>query len=562
MEEKIITPHPEKLEFLGRDLTTKINESTEDLLKTTNQWTWWYSIRSQSALKVLHQSRSLLYGKLFFLKEEFEKNVLHYGKLTKKFMRLSSIEGNDSIIDIEEQKQQIEVRTELNRTYSAQQNDYIAGNEAKNSMMVSDSQLNVNEAEYVKSNHYLDSVRNQTSETRSYPNKPEINFEQNSSSDIQTTQKSIEPVVEVAIKTDTSAITQNIKTKQVIHTQVASAPDYYVCEAQLEECMESAGENFAVQFSNPTTENAKNVMLSTTSKEALKQTTYKQNILSHIDFQKIVWASIVYCIALAGEVLIFSAIFGLVFNFSPVKSIITGTAPALISFVLGFSLYGTILNFIKGNNQIAVKIIRSSRLLLVTVILGLLYAFCMGLLYKNSLDQDDLRSQMSTLTQEQYVFDEDVVNDDMTKEEREQAIRENGTKLGEVNTKLIKMQDGPMATVIKLTVAFSSLIFLLFSGIMFGILLLFLSAYKTNKAMKIIENQLPRIEAEFYAQKNVISEVDSLSNRILNWMGQKRFIEKLMAGDSTKEILYPQSTKENTVTFSTNGKLHTQHVEN
>ena len=284
--------------------------------------------------------------------------------------------------------------------------------------------------------------------------------------------------------------------------------------------------------------------------------------MSHIGLDKIVWAIVVYAIALAGEILIFSAIFGLVFNFSPVKSIITGTAPVLISFVLGFSLYGTILNFIRGNNQIATKVVRSSRFMILAIILGLLYSFCIGLLYKNFLDQDDLRSQMSTLTQEQYVYDEDVVNDDMTKEEREKAIRENGTKLGEVNTKLLNLQEGPMATVIKLTVAFSSLIFLLFSGIMFGILLLFLSAYKTQKAMKKIENRLPRIEAEFYSQRYVISQVDVLSNRILNWMGQKRFVEKLLAGDSTKDILYPQTKKENTVTFSTNGKLHTQDIEN
>ena len=80
--------------------------------------------------------------------------------------------------------------------------------------------------------------------------------------------------------------------------------------------------------------------------------------------------------------------------------------------------------------------------------------------------------------------------------------------------------------------------------------------------MKKIENRLPRIEAEFYSQRYVITQVDVLSNRILNWMGQKRFVEKLLAGDSTKDILYPQTKKENTVTFSTNGKLHTQSVEN
>ena len=88
METKILTPHPEKLAFLNKDLATKISDSTEDLLKTSNQWTWWNSIRSQSVLKVIHQSRALLYGKLYFLKEEFDTSTLHYKILTKKEITL------------------------------------------------------------------------------------------------------------------------------------------------------------------------------------------------------------------------------------------------------------------------------------------------------------------------------------------------------------------------------------------------------------------------------------------------------------------------------------------
>ncbi len=107
MESKILTPHPEKLEFLNKDLTKKINESTEDLLKMSNQWSWWYSIRSQSVLKVLHQSQALLFAKYNFLKEEFDACALHYGNLTKKFMSLTSINGDDKMLEIEEQKQQI-----------------------------------------------------------------------------------------------------------------------------------------------------------------------------------------------------------------------------------------------------------------------------------------------------------------------------------------------------------------------------------------------------------------------------------------------------------------------
>ena len=553
MNMTIKTPHPEKLHFLNKDLTSKINESTEDLLKTTNQWTWWYSIRSQSALKVLHQSRGLLYGKLCFLKEEFEKSTLLYQSYTKKFMRLTSIDGDDKMLDIEVQKEEIEARTELHRSFAELQEDYIVGNEAKSNMLVSDSTLNLNEAEHQKSSDYLDAVRNPTSEVKTYPEKPEITFEKTNPLSLETTVNN-KPTVE---KNDIEPI-QESKPKQAIKTQVGSAPDYFVSEAQLEECLEMAGENYASQFSNPTTQSATTVALSTTSKEVLKQSSYKQNILAHAaSIDKIIWVVVVYCIVILGEIFIFSTIYETSFNFSKLKSIITGSAPLLISFVLGFGLYGTILNFVRSNNQIAVKVIRSSRFMLGALILGLCYAMCMGFLYMKSLEKDDLRKQISMLTQEQYAYSDD--SEGMFQEEKQHALEENATKINKATAKLEALQGNTMATIV---VSVSSLIFLLFSGIMFGILLLFLSAYKTQRAMKAIENRLPRIEAEFYSQKNVIEEVNTLSSRILNWMGQKRFIEKLLAGDSTRDTLFLQPNKNAVPTFSTNGIHHNEHVTN
>lgn len=544
----IVKPSVDKLKVLNKEISNHIGESTEDLLKTTNQWTWWYSIRSQSALKVLHQSRGLLYAKLCFVKEEFEKCALLYGSHTKKFMRLTSIDGDDKMLDIEVQKEEIEARTELHLSFAKSQQDYIAGNEAKSNMLVSDAALNLNEAEHQKSSDYLDAVRNPTSEVKTYPEKPEITFGKANPLPFETTVNN-EPTVE---ENDIEPI-QESKPKQVIQTQVGSAPDYFVSEAQLEECLEMAGENYACQFSNPTTQSATTVALSTTSKEVLKQPSYKQNILSHVSLDKIVWAVAVYCIVILGEIFIFSTIYETSFNFSKVKSIITGSAPLLISFVLGFGLYGTILNYVRSNNQIAVKVIRSSRFMLGAVILGLCYAMCMGFLYMKSLEKDDLRTQISMLTQEQYAYIDD--SEGMSQEEKLHAIQENATKIKKATAKLEALQGNTMATIV---VSISSLIFLLFSGIMFGILLLFLSAYKTQRALKAIENRLPRIEAEFFSQKNVITEVDTLSNRILNWMGQKRFIEKLLAGDSTKDILFYSKEEVPKTTFSSNGKYHTE----
>lgn len=556
METVIKTPNPEKLEFLNKDLTKKINESTEDLLKMTNQWSWWYSMHSQSVLKVLHQSRALLFGKYCFLKEEFEKSTLLYKSCTKKFMRLTSIDGDDTMLEIEVQKEEIEARSELHRSFVDRQEDYIAGNKAKSNMLASDSALNFNEAEYVKTTDYLEAVKNSNAQAKSYPSKPEVSFEQAMNSPFEQTEKN-NAVQEATITNETISPVQESKSKQVIHTQVGSAPDYFVSEAQLEECLEMAGENYVSKLSNPTVQNAKSVTLSTTSKEVLKQPSYKQNILSHVSLDKIIWAVVVYCIVILGEIFIFSTIYETSFNFSKVKSIITGSAPLLISFVLGFGLYGTILNYVRSNNQIAVKVIRSSRFMLGAVILGLCYAMCMGFLYMKSLEKDDLRKQISMLTQEQYAYSDD--SEGMSQKEKQHALEENAKKIKKANTKLDALQGNTMATIV---VSVSSLIFLLFSGIMFGVLLLFLSAFKTQRAMKKIENRLPRVEAEFYSQKNVITEVDILSNRILNWMGQKRFIEKLLAGDSTRDTLFVQPNKNAVPSFSTNGIHHNEHVTN
>lgn len=556
--QKIVKPNKGKLEVIKKDLNVKISESTEDFFKTTNQWAWWYTIRSQSILKALHQSRALLNGKLQFLKQDFEKNVVLFKQLSQNFMRLTSVAGEDKMLDIQAEQQEVVAKSDLGRTYSAHAHDYITGNYIKAKFLQSDSEINFSEAESIKSDNYLQAVKNLDLEVKNYPAKPELEFSELTALQTQAVDSEV-PQEQALVDKSNERTPMRSQPKQVIYTMVGDAPDYYTAEEQFEEAMYASGENYASQYTNPSKENADSVKLSTTSKEVLKQPTYNQNILGHIGLDKVVWVAVVYFIAIAGEVLIFASIFGLVFNFSPIKSIVTGLAPLLLSFGIGYALYGTIVNFTKNNNSIVKKLF-SSRLLLFAMILALTYAAAMGLLYKNTLDKDDLTSQLTMQKQDVYEYNPDIVNDDMTKEERDNAIRENGKKIGETNAKLVELQDGPMATVAKLTIAFSSLVFLLFSGICYGILILFLSSFKLQKAIQRIENRLPRIEAEFYAQKNVITEVDNLSHRILRLLGQKRFVEKLLVSDETKDILYtPPAKEEPKTTFSSNGKYH--HLE-
>jgi hypothetical protein len=554
--QNIVKPSKGKLEVIKKDLTEKIKDSTEDLLRLVVFWSWWMTFRSnQSILKILHQSRAVLLGKLEFLRQDFEKNVVLFKQLSQNFMRLTSVAGEDKMLDIQAEQQEVVAKSNLGRTYSVHAHDYITGNYTKAKFLQSDSEINFSEAESIKSDNYLQAVKNLDLEVKTYPAKPELEFSELTALQTQPVASEI-PQEQAFVDNSNVQTPMRSQPKQVIYTMVGDAPDYYTAEEQFEEAMYASGENYASQYTNPSKANAESMQLSTTSKEALKQPTYNQNILANIGLDKVIWVAFVYFIAIAGEILIFSAIFGIVYNFDAVKSMVAGLAPLLLSFGIGYALYGTIVNFTKNNNSIVRKLF-SSRLLLFAMILALTYAASMGLLYKNTLDKDDILGQMTMQKQELYQYSPDIIDESMTEEERNQAIKEKGEKIGETNAKLIELQDGPMATVAKLTIAFSSVVFLLFSGICYGILILFLSSFKLQKAIQRIENRLPRIEAEFYAQKNVISEVDNLSQRILRLLGQKRFVEKLLAGDETKDILYtPPAKEEPKPTFSTNGKYH------
>ncbi|THV60718.1 hypothetical protein [Chryseobacterium candidae] len=554
--QNIVKPSKGKLEVIKKDLTEKINDSTEDLFRLVTFWSWWMTLRSsQSILKILHQSRAVLLGKLEFLRQDFEKNVVLFKQLSQNFMRLTSVAGEDKMLDIQAEQQEVIAKSNLGRTYSAHAHDYITGNYTKAKFLQSDSEINFSEAESIKSDNYLQAVKNLDLEVKTYPAKPELEFSELTALQTQAVASEV-PQEQALVDKSNERTPMRSQPKQVIYTMVGDAPDYYTAEEQFEEAMYASGENYASQYTNPSKENADSVKLSTTSKEVLKQPTYNQNILGHIGLDKVVWVAFVYFIAIAGEVLIFASIFGLVFNFSPIKSMVTGLAPLLLSFGIGIALFGTILNFIKNNNSIIKKLF-SSRFMAIAMIIALLYAAAMGLLYKNTIDKDDILGQMTIQKQELYEYNPEIIDEDMTAEERETKIKEKGDKIGETNAKLVELQEGPMATVAKLTIAFSSLIFLLFSGITFGVFILFLSSYKLQKAINRIENRLPNIEAEFYAQKNVISEVDNLSHRILRLLGQKRFVEKLLVSDETKEILYtPPAKEEPKPTFSSNGKYH------
>lgn len=558
--QNIVKPSKGKLEVIKKDLNEKISDSTEDLLRLVTFWSWWMTLRSsQSILKILHQSRAVLLGKLEFLRQDFEKNVVLFKQLSQNFMRLTSVAGEDKMLDIQAEKQEVVAKSELGRTYSVHAHDYITGNYTKAKFLQSDSEINFSEAESIKSDNYLQAVKNLDLEVKTYPAKPELEFSELTALQTQAVASEV-PQEQALVDKSNVQTPMRSQPKQVIYTMVGDAPDYYTAEEQFEEAMYASGENYASQYTNPSKANAESMQLSTTSKEALKQPTYNQNILGHIGLDKVVWVAFVYFIAIAGEVLIFASIFGLVFNFSPIKSMVTGLAPLLLSFGIGIALFGTILNFIKNNNSIIKKLF-SSRFMAIAMIIALLYAGSMGLLYKNTLDQDELLGQMTMQKQELYEYSPNIIDEDMTAEERETKIKENGDKIGETNAKLIELQEGSMVTIANITIAFSSLIFLLFSGITFGVFILFLSSYKLQKAIKRIENRLPNIEAEFYAQKNVISEVDNLSHRILRLLGQKRFVEKLLAGDETKDILYtPPAKEEPKPTFSTNGKYHSSEL--
>lgn len=186
----------------------------------------------------------------------------------------------------------------------------------------------------------------------------------------------------------------------------------------------------------------------------------------------------------------------------------------------------------------ALKLLKSSRLLFLAVILSLIYTASMGVLFNNTLQMDDYNTQLATLTQEKYVIDSNELDEDMTTEQRNAVLREKGTKIGEIEQKIAHVKSGPVAMLTAITIALSSSIFMLLSGIMFGILLLFSTAYKKKQQLKKLSKIMTEAETSFYSTKQQITTAHQLGLQIINHIGQREFIRRLLAGGSPKEVIF------------------------
>lgn len=540
-----------KLQEKEKHLTELIEDKTEDFISSSN-------IKKKSA-KPLEGKRLpsfiqriilILVTNVEYAQKHFEKYVVNYRALVSKYRDLTSISEDDSIADLERQKEKSKVKAELHKTYTDIESPYVKGSASKVNMLESDASLNIAKGEYQKTAHYLKNVNSADTELTAYnyPNELELNFP-DSKMDISTVNEDGIPVIsEKQLDVNVpSATVKEATTPPIIQTQKGAAQEYFVAEQQLEEAVTAFGVKYATKFKQTALKDVLKLKLSTTAKEVFKQSGYEQNILAHVSPTKLIWAMAVYALAVTSEALIFTSILSSVFNFSGFKAFVSGCSAFLISFVIGIALYGLVLDFFKNNNSLAVKLFNSAKLMATALVLSLLYTCATGLLFNNQREIENVQTQLS----QQFLIDADEIDDDMSQEERNRILQEKGTKIGDLETQITQRRSGPMAALTAVTIAFSSGIFMLLSGIMFGVVLLFVSALKMKHKLKKLENRIADTEAQFYSTRHRLVELDHLGQHIIELIGSRQFIRQLISGGSPKEIIFKATT---TTTKSTKRK--------
>lgn len=530
----------QKLHVTKEHLTEIITDQTEDYARSVGIVHRFNPFYPKNILRFFKKSHTVLFGSLISIKNTFETTVESY-KVARKQYRELTVTEEDTILQITREEEQLKEKTSLQKTYLTVEDIHIKGNIAKGNILLSNAKINTKKGELLKSQEYLNQIRKKQNNAPTYPDNFEVTTDNSKATEEIASSNPITIPNEKVITTN-HYLTPEIQTKEQnippIKTHKNTAPDYFVAEQQQQELMETYGEYYAQKHKDPTIEEVTELSLSDNTKNVLKDTDYKCNILGYVSLSKIIWAGLVYVIAVTGEILIFTSILGRVFNFQAPKSYISGAAALLISFVIGFSIYGMILQFIKNNNRMALKLLKSSRLLFLAVILSLIYTASMGVLFNNTLQMDDYNTQLATLTQEKYVIDSNELDEDMTTEQRNAVLREKGTKIGEIEQKIAHVKSGPVAMLTAITIALSSSIFMLLSGIMFGILLLFSTAYKKKQQLKKLSKIMTEAETSFYSTKQQITTAHQLGLQIINHIGQREFIRRLLAGGSPKEVIF------------------------
>jgi len=543
-----------KLHLMEAHYTESINDMTEDFIKASNASNWWNKILPVKTIsKILRQSFITSISKAEYLHKNFERIVPSYRSLTKKYRELTSVIEEDSILEMEREQEKLCSKANLHETYTKVEDTYITGNQSKQRMLQSDADVNINTGEYQKSDDYLQNVYKADTEliTYDYPERVTLDFSEFASKN-SVTNNSEETVETKKESQDTKEHSTETLNTPIIKTYKGDAPDYYVAEQQLKEVVDAYGIQYAESHKSPQVEKVQELQLSTTTKEVIDQSDYQQNILGYVTKGKVLWAGAVYLLSVLGELLIFTNILGYVFNFAPPKSWISGSSALLISFIIGFGLYGLILHFIKNNNHLAVKLFNSSRLMAIAIGLSLIYTTCMGLLFNNQQQVEEIQGQMM----QQYLIDPSELDEDMSEAERNRILEEKGTKIGNLQTQITHKRGGIMGLLTAITIALSSGIFMLLSGIMFSVLLLFASAHKMRQKKVKLEEEIANTEAEFYSSIHAINELHNHSTRIYRHIGAREFIRQLIAGGSPKEVIYSP----NTYKASLNGQSH--HVSN
>lgn len=320
-------------------------------------------------------------------------------------------------------------------------------------------------------------------------------------------------------------------------THANTAPIYGVLEAQQLQTQVWYGDHTAeTYFPKDVPEDAIDV-----EQKVNEPLTVSDTFLSKITGFKVALTYLIVFAGLIPEYLIYSKIVGSIFHFEGFKLYVSGVIVLLISKTMSILILQNVHDFFRELNPIFHFLkLKISRYYFIIFCTGFIYCICIGVLYNQYTEEEQLTKSYVILQHNNQQLKEETALEASSDANTNQQIVENEKELKQLREKITNRESGLLKTI---TIALSNGIVLLFSSLLFAMAWVFAVAYKlrvkTNRYYWRATSHFNR----FFALKNRVKIFRQKAKRIFALHGELQLLKKLEQDGSPKEVLFhPKET--------------------
>ncbi|MDI1254560.1 MAG: hypothetical protein PSV16_00540 [Flavobacterium sp.] len=218
------------------------------------------------------------------------------------------------------------------------------------------------------------------------------------------------------------------------------------------------------------------------------------------------------------------------------KAIACGLTVLLLSKFIGFVLYNLIIDFIKRANKLEWSI-KSSKFLILTSILVLLYTSSLGFIFYKNLEYKNTIAEFSMAQiQQQNLLDTSEMDDSA---DVQQEIQKNNKKIATLEQEISEQRKGSLIKGV--TITFSSGLLLVLNAVIFSLALLTIKSVSLRRKMIKSIRKLTLLESRFKALKSRLHKVNQKEERLHRLEAEEVFIENLMNGGTPPQNFFSEN---------------------